>query len=595
MQNRPLQQFIEKRYFDSLRKVVLSLGVVYLLLGISHLFVMPEGPGKLMSAFALFTALVMCYCQWRMKSSHWMRSNVHFFLLMVVILLPTANVALHIGMIPESRQTTNFLLILLASGILMLDTRWLVWSNLLVTAIWAGIFAYHAFPGDDWVHYGYAMMLAFAVSVVTNVHRVRNTRQMEASREAEQTRNRELRKVKKELESRAAELRSTIGELERARDKAEAAGIAKQEFLSNMSHELRTPLNSVIGFAQLLIDTNPRKDQLDNLETLRFSAANLLELINKLLDFTKIEANKYELHKEPVSVRELMVSIGKSFEKTATDKRISLETVISSDLPEFLLTDRLALYQIASNLLSNAMKFTETGFVRLTASYTDQKLKIAVVDSGIGMTEAQCSVVFDPFRQADSKTTRTHGGTGLGLAITKRLVELLQGSIELESELGEGSRFDVQIPVMPTESPKSRTGRSGQRILPEWKGRRVLLVDDNEINLKLMKRMLNAYGLEVTCARDGSEAITTYDSAQFELVLMDIQMPVMDGLDATREIRKRPLHSDRPTPVVALTAYALEEDGITEIDSLFDAHLVKPVERQLLENCLEQFLQTVPG
>ncbi|MEZ4772612.1 MAG: ATP-binding protein [Bacteroidia bacterium] len=349
-----------------------------------------------------------------------------------------------------------------------------------------------------------------------------------------------------------------------AKERAEEAVKARSQFLSVMSHEIRTPMNAVLGTAHLLMQESPREDQLDNLETLHFSAENLLVIINDILDYSKIEAGKIEFEKIDYNLKTLTERIVKSLAQKASEKNLQFVLKNDPDLPEYVKGDPTRLSQILTNLINNAIKFTEKGEVSLCTKliHSDEntaEITFSVSDTGIGIPRNKIEHIFESFTQASSDTTRIYGGTGLGLAICKRLVELQGSALEVESEPGKGSSFFFTLKIALAEKTLStQQSESQKEDFQDLGGVRILLVEDNQINQKIASKFLAKWGVVVDIADNGRIALEMIGKAPYALVLMDLQMPEMDGYEAARKIREMPAPVSE-IPIIALTASAMNE------------------------------------
>lgn len=344
----------------------------------------------------------------------------------------------------------------------------------------------------------------------------------------------------------------------KAKVQAEQAAIAKSQFLSTMSHEIRTPMNAVIGFTHLLMQ-NPREDQREYLKTLKFSAENLLVLINDILDFSKIEAGKIDFENVEFSLRELISNIKHATIQRAQEKGIDLKLMIDDDMPEVVIGDSVRLGQIITNLVSNGIKFTNKGKVTICTTLVSTNehtttINFGIKDTGIGIPEDKQESIFESFTQASSDTTRKYGGTGLGLTITRRLLELQGSKILLKSKEGEGSVFSFDLTFGSSNkkiSKKTYNGMSKESL----KGTRLLIAEDNQVNVVLAKEFLRQWDVECDVAENGAIALQLVKTNDYDLVLMDLQMPEMDGYETTEEIRKIEKYKD--LPIIALTASAM--------------------------------------
>ncbi|MFT4251565.1 MAG: PAS domain S-box protein [Caulobacter sp.] len=392
------------------------------------------------------------------------------------------------------------------------------------------------------------------------------------------------------LERQTLELAAMATQLASARDAAEAANHAKAEFLANMSHELRTPLNGVIGFSRLLAESpHLATEDRRRAERVRGAGEALNALINDVLDFSKLEARAVTLDSDPFSFRELVVETTAMVEPQAGEREVDLRIV--GDVDGWYLGDRHRLRQVLLNLLSNAVKFTRRGTVTTRAELLGvegdrARLRVSVEDQGVGIAPDKLDRLFKRFSQTDSSVTRTFGGTGLGLAISRELVELMGGRIWVESAVGEGSTFAFEIPL-PLARPQTATATAETPVRAVFPGRRILLVDDVELNRELFRELLERRGCAVETAADGAEALKALEGAAFDLVLMDVHMPVIDGLTATRELRRRGLTT---APVLALTASGAPQQIAACLDSGMVGHLLKPLSERDLDQALSQHL-----
>ena len=398
--------------------------------------------------------------------------------------------------------------------------------------------------------------------------------------------------------------------LQKARRAAEEANKAKSEFLANMSHEIRTPMNGIIGMTDLLTDTALTREQREYVEMVGSSAESLLEVINDILDFSKIEAGKLEIVPASFALRERLTELLRPLSVRASAKGLELLCRVAPELPDALIGDFPRIGQVLVNLVGNAIKFTETGEIAVHVEPVSiergkERLGFRVLDTGIGIPAEKQRAIFEPFTQADSSTTRRFGGTGLGLTISDRLVQRMGGQLEVESEVGRGSAFFFSLPLV-----RDSTGRALRHAViqslaaptpfPEASGTerttardaslRVLLAEDNRVNQHLAVRMLEKRGHRPTVARNGREAVEAFERERFDLVLMDVQMPEMSGLEATAIIREREKIAGGHLPIIAVTAHAMKGDRERCLRAGMDGYVAKPLRGSELDSEITRVL-----
>lgn len=386
-------------------------------------------------------------------------------------------------------------------------------------------------------------------------------------------------------------------ELRKAKELAEDAAETKANFLATMSHEIRTPLNGVIGTATLLSDTTLDATQQEYVGTLKRSAEVLLSLINDILDFSKMDAGKLTLESIPFAPTALINDLNSMFQSQFEQKELKAHYQLDDKLPTWLLGDEHRLRQVLINLIGNALKFTERGevsvYVKLVGVLGNQcRIRFSVQDTGIGISTVAQTRLFEAFTQADGSTTRQFGGTGLGLSISKKIVELMKGKLQVESTEGQGSRFFFDILLSKTDSPISSPIKPSMTTTVSVEGKKLLLVEDNKINQMVAGKLLEKFGYAYDIAENGLQAVEKVTTNYYDAILMDCQMPVLDGFEATRRIRQLEQTGSQHTPIIGLTANALAGDREKCLACGMDDFTTKPIKLDELASKLAQWTQT---
>ena len=411
--------------------------------------------------------------------------------------------------------------------------------------------------------------------------------------------NRELLVLNQNLEKRiikrTKEIEKNLNELKIAKKNAEDATLSKSLFLSNMSHEIRTPLNGIMGITELLLSEKLPKKSEQMLQSIKYSANNLMKIINEILDFSKIEAGKIDFEGIDFNMKLLIDELHNNMNFSAQDKGIDFKIEMAKDLPEFINGDQVKLNQVLINLLGNAIKFTESGYVKVFASGHSEHPKLkdiegvyfCISDSGIGIPEDKLERIFDRFQQSDSSTSRKFGGTGLGLTISKNFIEKQGGKIFVESEIGKGSQFHFVYPCKKINQSSTMGKDQVDKYVFTDLNIHVLLVEDNKLNQFVASQFLNKWKIKVDIANNGLEALERLSKRKYDVVLMDIQMPKMNGLEAARAIRgdQSPV-LQKDIPIIALTANAFDDSKNEILKSGMNCFISKPIMPEALHRSI---------
>jgi signal transduction histidine kinase len=450
-----------------------------------------------------------------------------------------------------------------------------------------------AFPDDTHAHRGYSLGAVdyILAPVVPEVLRTKVAVFVDLYRMTQQVK-------------RQAEQRVLLAQEHAARVAAERANRSKSQFLANVSHELRTPMNAIIGMTDLALEEDLKPEVRECLAAVHSNAHLLLELLNEILDLSKLEAGKLSLQEVSFSLREMVEELDQSFGFRAEEKGLSYSSTVANDVPNQLIGDPLRLRQLLMNLLSNAVKFTDKGEVRVAIEVEsilnrEAWIRFAVSDTGVGISQEDQERIFAPFTQVDATTTRRHGGTGLGLTIVSELVQLMGGYRSVRSEVGRGSTFSFTVPLLISSKaePPETDGRPETLVQPATSGSRpeklrILLAEDTPTNQKLVIRVLEKHGHEVAVAGNGRVAVDMAKESRFDLILMDLQMPELDGFEATAEIRADAGRA--AIPIIALTAHAMIGDRERCLAAGMDGYLAKPLDIKQLIDVVENTAERAP-
>lgn len=396
-------------------------------------------------------------------------------------------------------------------------------------------------------------------------------------------------------QTRADKLNELNKDLEKANMASQQSKAAKESFLASMSHEIRTPLNAIIGFQQLLKETHLNSEQKEYVESIDFAGKNLLIIINDILDLSKIEAGKFEFDESEFNVADITKSVVDLVNQRAKEKNIKLFISQDANIPKILYGDSGRLTQILLNLIGNAIKFTEKGEVKIALQLLEENDEFAlcefiIEDTGIGIPPDKLKMIFERFTQANTDTTRKYGGTGLGLTICKHLVEMQGGKIMAESEMGKGSRFSVELKFKKLASNTHVTKTFTNFSIPNNKKLSILLAEDIALNQRLVEKIMEKWGHNLDIAENGKVAVEKVNQNNYDLILMDIQMPIMDGYEAARYIRDMSDKNKQKTPIIALTAHASHAEAEKCLNIGMNAYIAKPFNQEQLQEAINRLM-----
>jgi len=559
---------------DSLPPVCSALVVAYAVFALAHFLTLPPQARLAMTALAAATALVFLAVRLWLGARELPAAGAQPLATILLALL-LLNSLTHLRLLEEPRQATNLVIVVIAAGAFLLSRLWLAVVVAAALAGW-GLAVLTGPPHPGWAHYSFALAAAAALSAA-----IQHTRRASYLRLVE-LRERDAERQAR-LEEALAETEASKREIERAMELAQAASRAKSEFLANVSHEIRTPMNGVAGVSDLLLRTPLSAEQREYVETLRASGAGLLRVVDDILDFSRAEAGELALEPADIDLRACIAEAVESLRPEADAKKLALACRLDESVPARFRGDPVRLRRVLRCLVDNAIKFTERGAVtveaeRVAAEGAAGEVRIRVRDTGIGIPAAAHERIFESFSQLDASPARRFGGTGLGLALSRRICALMGGRIEVESAAGAGSTFTVVVPDRGDAAPPPEGPPPALRIL---------LAEDNLVNQKVATRILARLGYQADVAANGVEVLAALRKQAYDVVLMDVQMPEMDGLEATRRIRSEWGAKARPC-VIAMTANAMQGDRELCLAAGMDDYLTKPIRPEEIDAALRR-------
>lgn len=589
-----IQDALNQIVLQAFHPVLTGLTVLYLIFAISHKLVLPADIADEMMALAFVSSVVCAVLRWALKNEWVPIWHAHLLGVAVAVMM-LGNSAVHLFLTSDWLQTTNFLLIIIGMACIFLSLRWFILVEVMAIGSWV-LVVWMLPPSPTLVHFAFAFVTTTFLATIIFLIRVRNYRRLEEFRLQDEKHKKNLAAALDVVKKSNDVLEHNNRQLAEARDAAEVANRAKSEFLANMSHEIRTPLNAIIGLADLVLQDNLSQDQHESVGMIQKSGIHLLDILNNILDFAKIEAGRLELEYAPFSVRDEVLAVQDILQLGAREKGLALRCEVDEEVPKRLVGDAVRIRQVLLNLVGNAIKFTHEGEIVIMIHCLRQTDKQAVLhfvvrDTGIGLSEDQKAHIFDAFSQADSSTTREYGGTGLGLSISARLIEAMDGRFWVESEVGKGSHFQFEVAFdLGADSVGEVVAETNEKA----ESIKVLLAEDNVVNQRVALRMLEKEGHDVRVVGDGQQALLALSEGRFDLLLTDIQMPEIDGFELARRIRASEKDGETHQTIVALTAHASEEDRQRCLDAGIDDYLTKPIRRDDLVDLIQRIAAKSP-